>query len=200
MHSVYVPLLWEKDHHHRHLTVQVTILRPTTTTTTTTTTTAQITMHPFSICATALGKIPPLPPSHSASYNITANHHYHHRHHLDHHSTNYNACIQYMRHCFRNKIRPPVQVTVGLVRHQHPSDHRLSQGVHAHSGGRLGPPAQVTEGHNYTTTIDVHDAASTCNLHKGMPLNFSPYPQFNGICPYASLHVLAASCTSMVVV
>ena len=28
-------------------------------------------------------------------------HHYYHRHHLDHHSTNYNACIQYMRHCFR---------------------------------------------------------------------------------------------------
>ena len=70
---------------------------------TTTTTTEQITMHPFSICATALGKIPPPPPSHSASYNITANHHYHHHHHLDHHSTNYNACIQYMRHCFRKK-------------------------------------------------------------------------------------------------
>ena len=68
-----------------------------------TTTTAQITMHPFSICATALGKIPPPPPSHSASYNITANHHYHHRHHHDHHSTNYNACIQYIRHCFRKK-------------------------------------------------------------------------------------------------
>ena len=30
---------------------------------------------------------------------------------------------------------PPVQVTVGLVRHQHPSDHCLCQGVHAHSGG-----------------------------------------------------------------
>ena len=25
---------------------------------------------------------------------------------------------------------------------------------------------------NYTTTIGVHNAASTCNLHKGMPLNF----------------------------
>ena len=104
MHSVYAPLLWGKDHQHLHLTVQVTILRPTTTTTTTTTTTAQITVHPFSICATALGKIPPPPPpSHSASYNITANHHYHHHHHLDHHNTNYNACIQYMRHCFRKK-------------------------------------------------------------------------------------------------
>ena len=43
---------------YRHHTVQVTILRPTTTTTTatTSTTTAQITMHAFSICATALGK------------------------------------------------------------------------------------------------------------------------------------------------
>ena len=47
--------------------------------------------------------IPPPPPSHSASYKIMANHHYHHCHHLDHHSTNYNACIQYMRHCFRKK-------------------------------------------------------------------------------------------------
>ena len=100
---------------------------------TTTTTTAQITMHAFSICGTALGKRPPPLPSHSASYNITANHH---RHHLDHHSTSYNACIQYMRHCFRKKNRPPVQVTVGLVQHQHPSDHRMCQGVPAHSGGK----------------------------------------------------------------
>ena len=46
---------------------------------------------------------PPPLPSYSASYNITANHHYHHRHHLNHHSTSYNACIQYMRHCFRKK-------------------------------------------------------------------------------------------------
>ena len=115
----------------------------TTTTTSITTNTAKMTMHAFSICATTLGKTPPPPPSHSANYNITANHHYHHRHHLDHHSTNYNACIQYMRHCFRKKNRPPVQVTVGLLQHQHPS---------------------------------VHDAASTCDLHKGMPLNFCPYP------------------------
>ena len=70
--------------------------------------------------------------SHSASYNITCNHHHYHHYH---HSTNYNACIQYMRHCFRKTNRPPVQVTVGLVRHQHLSDHRLCQGVHAHSGG-----------------------------------------------------------------
>ena len=34
------------------------------------------------------------------------------------------------------KNRPPVQVTVGLVEHQHPSDQRMCQGVHAHSGGR----------------------------------------------------------------
>ena len=60
-----------------------------------------VTLHAFSICATALGKRPPAPPSHSASYNITCNHHYHHHHHLDHHNTNYNACIQYMHHCFR---------------------------------------------------------------------------------------------------
>ena len=53
---------------------------------------------------------------------------------------------------------------------------------------------------NYTATIGVHDAPSTCNLHKGMPLNFCPYPQFNGICPYASLHMFAASCTPMVAV
>ena len=96
-----------------------------TTTATTTTTTAQITMHAFSICATALGKRPQPPPSHSASYNIMANHHYYHCHHLDHHSKNYNACIQYMCHCFRKKNRPPVQVTVGLAQNQHPSDHRM---------------------------------------------------------------------------
>ena len=41
-------------HHCRH-TVQVTILRPTTTAITSTTT-APVTMHAFSICATALGK------------------------------------------------------------------------------------------------------------------------------------------------
>ena len=151
----------KKDHQHLHLTVQVTILRPNTTTTTTTTTTAQITMHPFSICATALGKIPPLPPSHSASYNITANHHYHHRHHLDHHSTNYNACIQYMRHCFRKKNRPPVQVTVGLVRHQHPSDHRLCQGVHAHSGGRK----RTTSASYRGSKLHRHHWRARCSKH-----------------------------------
>ena len=58
-----------------------------------------VTMHAFSICATALGKRPPAPPSHSASYNIRSNHH--HYHHHDHHSTNYNASIQYMCHCLR---------------------------------------------------------------------------------------------------
>ena len=58
------------------------------------------TMHAFSICATALGKRPPAPPSHSASYNITSNHHHHH----DHHSTNYNASIQYKCHCLRKNI------------------------------------------------------------------------------------------------
>ena len=35
---------------------------------------------------------------------------------------------------------------------------------------------------------------------RGMPLNFCPYPQFNCICSYASLHVLAASCMPMVAV
>ena len=35
---------------------------------------------------------------------------------------------------------------------------------------------------NYTATIGVHDAASPCNVHEGMPLNFCLYPQFNGIC------------------
>ena len=58
-----------------------------------------VTMHAFSICATALGKRLPAPPSHSASYNITSNHH--HYHHHDHHSTNYKASIQYMCHCLR---------------------------------------------------------------------------------------------------
>ena len=59
-----------------------------------------VTMHAFSICATALGKRPPAPLSHSsASYNITSNHH--HYHHHDHHSTNYNASIQYTCHCLR---------------------------------------------------------------------------------------------------
>ena len=51
---------------------------------------------------------------------------------------------------------------------------------------------------NYTATIGVHDAASTCNLHKGMPLNFCPYPQFK-ICikvvPLCKLHLVAASCS-----
>ena len=158
--------------------MQVTILHATTTTTTATTTTAQITMHAFSICTTALGKRPPPPPSHSASYNITCNHHCHH---LDHHSTNYNACIQYMRHCFRKKNRPPVQVTVGLVQHQHPSNHCMCQGVHAHSGEDKDHQRKLQRVKNYTATIGVHDAASTCNLHKGMPLNFCPYPQFNGM-------------------
>ena len=66
----------------------------------TTTTTAQVAMHAFRTCTTALGKRPPPPPpSHSASYNIASNHHYHHHHH----STSCNACIQYMRHCFRKK-------------------------------------------------------------------------------------------------
>ena len=52
MHSVYAPLLQEKGHHHRHHTVQVTILRPNTTTTTTVT----ITMHAFTICTIVVGK------------------------------------------------------------------------------------------------------------------------------------------------
>ena len=74
-----------------------------------------VTMHAFSICATALGKRPPAPPSHSASYNITSNHH--HYHHHDHHSTNYNASIQYMCHCLRKNTtmhhhHHTVQVTI----------------------------------------------------------------------------------------
>ena len=48
------------------------------------------------------------------------------------------------------------------------------------------------------TTVGVHNAASTCNLHKGMPLNYHPYPQFNGM-PLCQLTVLAASCTPTVV-
>ena len=51
----YIILYYIKDHHHCHHTVQVTILRPTTTAITSTTT-APVTMHAFSICATALGK------------------------------------------------------------------------------------------------------------------------------------------------
>ena len=97
----------KKDHHCHH-TVQATILHPPHACTYShhhrlSPQHNYVTMHAFSICATALGKRPPASPSHSASYNITSNHHYHHRHHHDHHSTNYNACIQYMRHCFRKK-------------------------------------------------------------------------------------------------
>ena len=46
---------------------------------------------------------------------------------------------------------------------------------------------KLQRGKNYTATIGVHNAASTYNLHKGMPLNFCPYPQFNGI-PYSHLN------------
>ena len=49
---------------------------------------------------------------------------------------------------------------------------------------------------NYTATIGVHDAASTCNLHKGMPLNFCPYPQFNGM-PLCKLTCADAQCVDM---
>ena len=62
--SVYVYM-----YYHHHHTVQVTILRPIATiinTTNITNTTAQATMRAFSISATALGKRPPPPPSHSA--------------------------------------------------------------------------------------------------------------------------------------
>ena len=45
--------------------------------------------------------VPP-PPSHSANYNITANHHYHHRYHHRHHH-HYNACIHYMHDCCREE-------------------------------------------------------------------------------------------------
>ena len=40
------------------------------------------------------------------------------------------------------------------------------------------------------TTVGMHDAASTCNLHKGMPLNYHPYPQFNGM----PLYKLTCAC------
>ena len=176
-------------------TVQVTILRATTTTTTTTTTTAQITMHAFSICGTALGKRPPPLPSHSASYNITVNHH---RHHLDHHSTSYNACIQYMRHCIQYMhhqckllwawFSTSTLQTIACAKEY------LRTVVENNDHQR-----KLQRVKNYTATIGVHDAASTCNLHKGMPLNFCPYPQFNGM-PLCKLQVLAASCTPMVAV
>ena len=158
-------------------------------------------MHAFSICATALEKRPPPPShsarynitsttcmtahtatttittaqlhdnayiqymrhcfrkkttstsiSHSASYNITSNHHYHHHYHHDHHSTNYNACIQYMHHCFRKKTTS-TSITITQC--------KLQYYVQPPQPPPLPP--------------------STCNLHKGMPLNFCPYPQFNGM-------------------
>ena len=150
-------------------TVQVTILRATTTTTTTTT--AQITMHAFSICGTALGKRPPPLPSHSASYNITANHH---RHHLDHHSTSYNACIQYMRHCFRKKTDHQCKLlwawsSTSTLQTTACAKEYLRTVVEDKDHQR-----KLQRVKNYTATIGVHDAASTCNLHKGMPLNFCP--------------------------
>ena len=145
-----------------------------------------VTLHAFSICATALGKRPPPPPSHSASYNITCNHHYHHHHHLDHHSTNYNACIQYMRHCFRKKTDHQCKLLWAWS-----STSTLQTTACANEYMRTvedkDHQCKLQRVKNYTATISVHDAASTCNLHKGMPLNFCPYPQFNGICPYASL-------------
>ena len=52
--SICAIALGKRPPHYRHHTVQVTILRPITTTTTTTT--AQVAMHAFSICTTALGK------------------------------------------------------------------------------------------------------------------------------------------------
>ena len=61
--SICAIALGKRPPHYRHHTVQVTILRPITTTTTTTTatsttttTTAQVAMHAFSMCTTALGK------------------------------------------------------------------------------------------------------------------------------------------------
>ena len=174
----------KKDHQHLHLTVQVTILHATTTTTTTTTTTAQNIMHAFSICTTALGKRPPPLPSHSASYNIMANHRYYHCHHLDHHSTNYNACIQYMCHCFRKKTDHQCKLQWAWS-----STSTLQTTACAKDYVRTvvedkDHQRKLQRVKNYTATIGVHDAASTCNLHKGMPLNFCPYPQFNGMWSY----------------
>ena len=67
----------------------------------------------------------------------------------------------------------------------------MCQGVHAYSGGDKDHQCKLQRVKNYTATIGVHDAASTCNLHKGMPLNVYPYPQFNIICPYASIVICA---------
>ena len=129
--SVYAPLLWEKDHQHLHLTVQVTILHATTTTTTTLTTTVQITMHAFSIRATALGK----KQTTSASY------------------------------C---RLGPaPAPFRPPHVPRSTCAQWRKIRTMHQHKLQRVKttPPPLVC------TMQQAH-----VSLHKGMPLNFCPYP------------------------
>ena len=107
---------------------------------------------------------PPPPPSHSASYNFMAKHHYHHCHHLDHHSTNYNACIQYMRHCFREKTGHQCKLLWGWS-----STCTLQTTACAKEYMRTAVEdkdhqRKLQRVKNYAATIGVHDAASTCKL------------------------------------
>ena len=177
-------------------TVYIQYIYMYTTTTTNTTTTAQITMHAFSICGTALGKRTPPLPSHSASYNITANHHCHH---LDHHSTSYNACIQYMRHCFRKKQTTSASYC-GLgpapapFRPPHVPRSTCAQWWKIRTTSASYRGSKTTLPPLACTMQQAH-----VSLHKGMPLNWGYGQKFNGM-PLCKLQVLAASCTPMVAV
>ena len=120
--------------------------------------------------------------SHSASYNITCNHHYHH---LDHHSTNYNACIQYMWHRFRKKTTTTAITQCKLQLILRPTTTAITSTttapvtMHAFSIcatalgkkqttsasycglGPAGPPAQVTEGQK----LHCHHWRARCSKH-----------------------------------
>ena len=82
------------------------------------------------------------------------------------------ACIQYMRHCFRKKKQTTSASYCGLgpapapFRPPHVSRSTCAQ------WWKIRTTSASTEGENYTATIGMHNAASTCNLHKGHAIEF----------------------------
>ena len=124
-------------------------------------------------------KRPPPPPPHSASFN---------------------ACIQYMCHCSRKKhhrhhhhtvqvtiSQPPPPVPVEYLRQLViEKDHQCKLQWLRASTCKLQPVRTCT------AAIGMQAAASNCNLPKGMPLNFFPCSQFNGM-PLGKLTIACCS-------
>ena len=94
-----------------------------------------------------------------------------HHHHVPPHSTSYNACIQYMHHCSRNKTPlpppPPHSASYNIA-----ATTTCVSGVSVLVGHRKRPPVQVT----VTTTICASRVSALFGHRKRPPMQVTVGP------------------------